>query len=559
MMKKISFSAIRNQFVAMCTRFPIALAFILAFTVCAICVSHEVITNERYRFFALFYTASAALLSAVLRLWDEETDNRRLSWGVQLVAQLAWLGFMIYFVSEWEPGIIHVTALISLMVAMVVAGLLVSFTKEKTDLPLWHFTFRTLLAAIVAIVVSNIFYGGIALLFTSFKELFSLQLWNNAWVDIAIVCLGCITPVLFLQLLPGGQRKHDRSTQGMPRWANAVVHYLFVPLTVAYFITLYAYAAKILITWQLPDGWVSWLVSVLMLCMVGLTVLLYPSRFDDTRKFDRTFTRLLPMLMLPLLLLMTIGIVRRFSDYGITVPRLYLALFNLWCYGVCLWLIVRKPKRVAWIPASFVFLFVASSVGPQSFANITLRSLSTKIKMAMAANDIYRFPMNVEDVKTWKRDTTEQHRQVSDQLLYLSQTYEKHELSQLADSAAIAHIIKSYYSESAENEGNLTVRSSVMSEQSFPVPPGKRHCASTFFTGKEVHLTGDTLSCTITLSENGHDRTLPMSFSVKQLRAMQSQQKPYWTFNISQATVYLSSLYYYAYSNTLTFQACIFY
>lgn len=559
MMRKISFSAIRDQFVAMCTRFPIALAFILAFTVCAICVTHDVITEEKYCFFATFYTASAALLSAVLRLWDEETDNRRLSWGVQLATQLAWLGFMIYLVSEWELGIIHVIALVSLMVAMVIAGFLVSFTKEKTDLPLWHFTFRTLLAAVVAIVVSNIFWGGISLLFTSFKELFSLQLWNNAEFDIAIVCLGCITPVLFLQLLPGGQRKHDRSIQGMPRWANAVVHYLFVPLTVAYLVTLYAYAAKILITWQLPDGWVSWLVSVLMLLMVSLTVLLYPSRFDDTRKFDRTFTRLLPILVLPLLLLMTIGIVRRFSDYGITVPRLYLALFNLWCYGVCLWLIVRQPKRIAWIPASFVFLLVASSVGPQSFANITLHLLSTKIKMAMAANGINRFPLNAGAIETWKRDTTEQHRQVSDQLLYLAQTYEEHELSQLADSAAIAQINISFSSENAADDGDLIVRSSSMYEQSFPVPPGKRHCASASFRGKDVRLAGDTLSCTITLSENGHDRTLPMSFSVKQLRAMQSQQKPYWTFNISQATVYLSSLYYYTYSNTLTFQACIFY
>lgn len=543
----------------MCTRFPIALAFILAFTVCAICVSHEVITNERYRFFALFYTASAALLSAVLRLWDEETDNRRLSWGVQLVAQLAWLGFMIYFVSEWEPGIIRVTALVSLMVAMVVAGFLVSFTKEKTDLSLWHFTFRTLLAAVVAIVVSNIFWGGISLLFTSFKELFSLQLWNNAELDIAIVCLGCITPVLFLQLLPDGQRKHDRSTQGMPRWANAVVHYLFVPLTVAYLVTLYAYAAKILITWQLPNGWVSWLVSVLMLFMVVLTILLYPSRFDDSQRFDRTFTRLQPILMLPLLLLMTIGIVRRFSDYGITVSRLYLALFNLWCYGVCLWLIVRRPMRVAWIPVSFVILLVATSVGPQSFANITLRALSAKIKTAMEANGINRFPLNNDAVEKWQRDTTDFHRQVSDQISYLAQTYKTHELSQLADSAAIAQIKTYQPSEYAESQGNLSICSTFMSDQSFPVPPGKRHCASAFFKGSEVRLAGDTLSCTITLSEDGHDRTLPIVFSVKQLRAMQSQNKPYWTLNISQATVYLTSLYYYTNTNTLTFQACIFY
>jgi hypothetical protein len=543
----------------MCTRFPIALAFILAFTVCAICVSHEVITDERHTFFALFYTASAALLSTVLRLWDEETDNRRFSWSVQLATQLAWLGFMIYFVSEWEPGIIRLTALLSLMVAMVAAGFMVSFAKEKTDLPLWHFTFRTLLAVIIAIAVGIVFWGGISLLFTSFQQLFSLQLWYNARLDIASVCLGCITPILFLQLLPGVQRKHDRSTRGMPHWANAVVHYLFVPLTVAYLITLYAYAAKILITWQLPNGWVSWLVSVLMLFMVVLTILLYPSRFDDSRRFDRTFTRLQPILMLPLLLLMTIGIVRRFSDYGITVSRLYLALFNLWCYGVCLWLIMRKPKRVAWIPVSFVILLVATSMGPQSFANITMRALSAKIKNAMEANGINSFPLNNDAVEKWQRDTTDFHRQVSDQVRYLAQTYKTHELSQLADSDAIAQIKASYPWEDAESQDNLSICSTFMSDQSFPVPPGKHHCANAFFKGSEVRLAGDTLSCTITLSEDGHDRTLPIVFSMKQLRAMQSQNKPYWTLNISQATVYLTSLYYYTNTNTLTFQACIFY
>ncbi|MGI6244060.1 MAG: DUF4153 domain-containing protein [Prevotella sp.] len=559
MMKKISFSAIRDQFVAMCTRFPIALVFILAFTVCSICVFHEVITDAKCCFFAIFYTASAALLSVVLRLWDEETANRRLSWGVQLATQLGWLGFMFYFIAEWEPGIIRLTALISLMVAMVVAGFLLSFIKSDTDLPLWHFTFRTLLAAIVAVVVGTLFWGGISLLFASFNQLFSLQLWNTVELDIAIVCLGCVTPILFLQLLPGGEHKHDGSGRGMPRWANTIVRNLFVPLTAAYLVTLYVYAAKILITWQLPNGWVSWLVSVLMLIMVVLTILFYPSRFDNSRRFDRTFTRLLPILVLPLLLLMTIGIVRRFSDYGITVLRLYLALFNLWCYGVCLWLIVRKPKRIAWIPASFAIILVAASVGPQSVPNITLRSLTNQVRTDMRANGIDRFPIDKTTATQWQVDTTQVHQRVTDKLSYLVGTYTKRDLIQLADSAAIAQIRTYYISETAVNKGDLSVCSTLMSDQSFPVPPGKHHCASAFFKGSEVRLVGDTLSCTITLNENGHDRTLPMSFSVKQLRAMQSQNEPYWTLNISQATVYLSSLYYYVNTNTLTFQACIFY
>lgn len=558
-MKRISFPTIRTRFVAMCTRFPITLAFILAFTVCSICVSHEVITEEKLCFFALFYTSSAALLSTVLRLWDEETDNHWLSRGVQLVIQLGWLGFMIYFVSEWEPGIIRLTALISLMAAMVAAGFLVSFTKEKTDLPLWHFTFRTLFAAITAVVVGGIFWGGITLLFTSFKQLFSLQLWNNVWSDIAIVCLGFITPILFLQLLPGGEHKHDRSNRGMPHWANAVVHYLFVPLTVAYLVTLYAYAAKILITWQLPNGWVSWLVSVLVLLMVILTVLFYPSRFDGSRWFDRTFTRLLPMLVLPLLLLMTIGIVRRFNDYGITVPRLYLALFNLWCYGVCLWLIVRNPKRVAWIPVSFIILLVAASVGPQSFANITLHSLSAKVKTTMKANGISHFPLNDAAVKKWQRDTTNTHRQASDQLYYLTQTYKQHELSQLADSSAIKQVIRFENLRAKNSIADIIIRSPYVSHQSFPVPPNRSHCTTGYFRPTNIRLTGDKVSCEVLVNEDGKDRNLPLEFSIKQLKALQSRQRSVYVITMSQVTVSLTSLEYSIDKNDLHFVACIFY
>lgn len=559
MMKMKSFSAIRSRFVAMCNRFPVALVFILAFIVCSICVSHEVITEPNACFFVSFYTASGALLSAVLRLWDEENNNRRLSWVVQLTAQLAWLGFMLYFVSEWWPGIIRLTALCSLMVLMVAAVFMVSFAKQKTDLPLWHFTFRTLTAAIIAVAAGLLFWAGLSLLFTSFDMLFSLQLWYNARLDIAIVCMGGLTPILFLQLLPGGEHKHNHSTRGMPRWAGAIVHYLFVPLIAAYLATLYAYAVKILIAWQLPNGWVSWLVSVLMLFMVVLIILLYPSRFDNSRRFDHLFTRLLPMLLLPLLLLMTIGIVRRFSDYGITIPRLYLALFNIWCYGVCLWLIAGRPQRVVWIPVSFVVLLVVSSVGPQSFANITLHWLTAKVKTEMKAEGIGRIPINGRDVEKWRQDTTGRYQQVYDRFYYLVDTYGEQDLSHLADSSAIAQIKTGLYSGTPQNHANISIDGTHSTDQSFAVPPGKHRCATGFFEGSKVRLAGDTLSCTITLHEDGHDRTLPLSFSMQQLRNMQSQSKAYWTLNTGRAAVCLCSLNYYAESNTLTFGACIFY
>lgn len=79
----------------------------------------------------------------------------------------------------------------------------------------------------------------------------------------------------------------------------------------------------------------------------------------------------MPVLILPLLLLMTIGIIRRFNDYGITINRLYLATLNGWFYIVCIGLFVIKARRINWIPVSFAGIFLLTSALPVNYAGIT--------------------------------------------------------------------------------------------------------------------------------------------------------------------------------------------
>ena len=97
-----------------------------------------------------------------------------------------------------------------------------------------------------------------------------------------------------------------------------------------------------LVSWELPTGWVSWLIVALMTVCIAIQFGLYPARLENNKRFDNWIARWMPVLILPLLLLMTIGIVRRFNDYGITVNRLYLATLNGWFYFVCIGLFAIK-------------------------------------------------------------------------------------------------------------------------------------------------------------------------------------------------------------------------
>lgn len=172
---------------------------------------------------------------------------------------------------------------------------------------------------------------------------------------------------------------------------NGVIHYLFLPLTGGYLIVLYIYALRILINWELPIGWVSWLVITLMTGCIVIEFGLYPSRMAQQKRTDNLIARWLPLFVLPLLFLMTIGIIRRFNDYGVTINRLYLITLNIWCYFVCITLIIIKAKRISWIPISFSLVFLLTSVLPVNYASITRQIIQKEVNQTI----IHQKPMQI--------------------------------------------------------------------------------------------------------------------------------------------------------------------
>lgn len=179
---------------------------------------------------------------------------------------------------------------------------------------------------------------------------------RKCYAYIYYLCNVLLGLMLFLGLLPQGDDKYNREPHSS-EFLNGILHYLFLPLTAGYMTVLYIYATRILVSWELPIGWVSWLIVALMTVCIAIQFGLYPTRFKEGKRFDNWIARWMPILILPLLLLMTIGIIRRFNDYGITLNRLYLATLNGWFYIVCIGLFIIKARRINWIPISFAIIF----------------------------------------------------------------------------------------------------------------------------------------------------------------------------------------------------------
>ena len=385
-------------------RFPVTVCFVFALTghLVYLCAVDGKASDNKLLYTFSYYLSVGTLLSLTLHLWSEEMKKKANKIITHLIGH-ALLLCDTYFLYIQSPEQSWTEIIIAHSAAILALGLSVfflSFFREKDDVPSWNFALSSLGAFVTANVMGSIMSGGLCLLLFSLQKLFGLDIDTRGYGYITILCNVLLAMMLFLGLLPKGKAKHDRRPLARS-FLNTAAHYLLLPLTGAYLLVLYVYAAKILANWELPDGWVSWLVTVLMMGCVAIEFCIYPTRMALPGKWDERIARWLPMLVLPLLVLMSVGIARRFNDYGITINRLYLATFNIWCYGVCIGLFLTKAKRINWIPISFAIIFLLTSVFPINFASITRRTLRHNIEELTAQADKNKLPFSNRQYEKW--------------------------------------------------------------------------------------------------------------------------------------------------------------
>ena len=415
------------------TRFPLAVAFVLALTAYQLWLVLTGWKPEDRLFVALsYYLSVGAVLSLSLHLWAEEVRRKRLRLVVQAVAQALLVLDAVYLYHSLDEGgdigigIAHFAG----VVAIGLSVFFLSFFREKDDIPSWNFAQTAVGILALTVIVGMVMSGGLCLLALSLEQLFGVDVSYKCYAGIVILCSELLPLLMFLGLLPGGESKHDRVPQPTAFLRN-IIRYLFLPLAGLYLLVLYVYAATIIVRWELPDGWVSWLVTVLMAGCIGIEYGLYPSRVKGHQPADERIARWLPVLILPLLVLMTVGIGRRFLDYGITLNRLYLATLNGWFYMVCIGLVIGKARRISWIPVSFSLVFLLTSVLPVNYASITRNALRQDIKAALGGQQL---PLSEAQYEARLQSVApDEAGRINGKLMYLGDWYGKESTRDLVD------------------------------------------------------------------------------------------------------------------------------
>lgn len=431
-------AALRNSV----RRFPVTIAFtaILTLYVLVKIWAEDDLFTAWQDGVTIYYLLAGALLSLALRLWGEEMTSRRTVAVTNAIAHAALLGNTLYLygISEQEFTTEVFIANAAVITAVCTSVFTAPFFRSKDDIPAWNFTLRLLARAALSMTIGLIMWAGTAVLLYSLEALFHIDISGKCYSTLPLLCCQLLPTLLFLGQIPEGEDKYNKSIISSP-FINKATRFLFIPLLGAYLLILYAYAAKILLEWQLPNGWISTLVTTLMGGCIIVEFILYPPLRNAQGSFNRFIARRLPAIIMPMLLLMTIGIFRRIGDYGITLNRLYLLTLNIWFYLVCIGLHLTRARRIFWIPVSFCLVFLLTSALPVNYAGITRHYTVNRVREVL--DNAYRgtMPMTEEQYLDWVVTLPrEEALLLNSRLKCLEHTFKDHFIKELFTTDTIA-------------------------------------------------------------------------------------------------------------------------
>ncbi|MDR2556115.1 MAG: DUF4153 domain-containing protein [Bacteroidales bacterium] len=419
-MKKLNFKFINQKLQLVLRRMPLSLLMVAGFAACSFLSIHKETEFPSSKFFIFF--GIGALLSAVSTLWLE--DKVKTFWKQYLFSFLVIAIWGIY--CFLLPEKIYTDSIIQIAVTgfcSVVAIFFISFLGRDIDAELskdnafWEFSKRIIFNFLLAAVFALVLFSGLTFATMGIQSLFGATFDLDRMISyLAVMCYSVFVPIFLLTNIPYGIDKHNPDLK-FYKVFKVLGMYILLPLLSLYALILYTYLIKIVVVWELPDGWVSRLVSSFAAGGLIVSIILYPLYNERKNKIITFFYRNVGLIILPLLVLMTIGVIRRISDYGITINRLYILVLNIWFYGIYFYLWITKTKHIKWIAISPVLLALLVSVGPWKISSITKNNLSKQVYGILDGKQI------TEDFAVINSLDSNKRMKLQDNLKYLSENY----------------------------------------------------------------------------------------------------------------------------------------
>lgn len=263
------------------------------------------------------------------------------------------------------------------MALLLVAHLAVSvlpYLNARSVRDFWEYNRQIFANLIVGFAFTLILYAGLALAILAIDQLFGFNIEERVYAKLFVLLVGVFNTVYFLSHFPT-QYSYETEEAGAYNWVfRTLCKYILIPITLLYFLILYLYGGKIVLTWSLPKGWVSSLVASFSVAGIFTYLLNFYLPESDDSGLVKGFKRWFWWGLLPLTALLFVAIGTRIGDYGVTEVRFLVAQMGVWLAGISLYFVWSKYDNIKVIPASLAVFALLWAFGPLSAFSVSERS-----------------------------------------------------------------------------------------------------------------------------------------------------------------------------------------
>lgn len=308
--------------------------------------------------------------------------------AVGVVLLLAYYGSLYSLDIDSDPlGQFVVTRFVLLWLAVHFAVSIAPFLGRGNIQGFWQYNQLLFTRFLTAFLYSFVLFVGLSVALLAIENLFNVDIDEDYYARLFVFIAGIFNTIFFLAGVPRHIEQLDQDNS-YPFGLKVFTQYVLIPLVTIYLGILYAYAVKILIEWQLPDGWVSYLILSFSVVGILAILLVYPIRHQAENAWIRSYRRFFFLALIPLVVLLYVAIMRRIVDYGFTENRYFVFILAGWLAFVALYFNLSKQRNIKILPLSLCLVALLSSFGPWGVFDTSRRSQQSRLTELLRQNNM---------------------------------------------------------------------------------------------------------------------------------------------------------------------------
>jgi hypothetical protein len=356
-------------------RFPLTLLWAITGSLLVVSIleiNDSALFNEYLNVFLVLALGISWLIS--VQFYIEQFANPRKYWWTKAIVLLFLIGVYITLPSQEEREMAAASYIryILFIIAGHLAIFFAPFTYSWHDKSYANYLGTILISIARSTLFTGVLYLGLVLALAAVDFLFKVDIDGKRYGQLFVLCIGIVNTWVYLSDFP--KEVHHHIHFSFPKPAEVFVKFILIPLVALYYIILYAYSFKIIINWELPNGWVSYLVTALAGLLFIIQLIIHPIHKSHPSRLIRKFHPLFYWLLLPLLILLFVAIYRRTSEYGITENRYFVWVLAFYILATTLYLLISTKRHLRWLPIALFVIALATSVGPWGASAVSIRS-----------------------------------------------------------------------------------------------------------------------------------------------------------------------------------------